>query len=272
MGTGRSEIVAAGRNIRIAQELLRRVPGLSAVAVAGMALLFHSWSCERRVERREVEEAEQIKRQASQDISRLQRQAADTLRAAQQSAQAARALDARRQVLEHEAKGLRQKLALLRARQEQSSSLGEQVPGGGGSAPGAAGGIGEQGSEQVSGVGDAVPGGGPAIAARGLALDWESKGNPILLELGSCRQERQVMGQLISNCEQREKLSSAQLEQQTSTIRKLNEVLAEKDRILARSAAAQQAELKAVRGSRRWRWARGAVYFAGGFAAGVLIR
>jgi hypothetical protein len=272
MGTGWSEIVAAGRNIRIAQELLRRVPGLSAVAVAGMALLFHSWSCERRVERREVEEAGQIKRQASQDISRLQRQAADTLRAAQQSAQAARALDARRRVLEHEAEGLRQKLALLRARQEQSSSLGEQLQDAGSSAPGAAGNTRERGSAQVSGGGDAGPGGSPAAAARGLALDWVTKGDPVVFELGSCRQEGQVMGQLISNCEQREKLNSAQLEQQASTISKLHEALTEKDRILARSEAAQQAELNVMRGSRRSRWARAAAYFAGGFAAGVLVR
>jgi hypothetical protein len=93
-----------------------------------------------------------------------------------------------------------------------------------------------------------------------------------LIELDSCRQHTQVMGQQVSNCEQQAKLDSNLQQQQSDTISKLNAALADKDQILARSAEAHQAELKAARGTWRRRFLHAVEIFAGGFIAGVLVR
>jgi hypothetical protein len=92
------------------------------------------------------------------------------------------------------------------------------------------------------------------------------------IELDSCRQQTQVMGQQVSNCEQQSKLNSAISDQQSGTIAKLNTALADKDQILAQSEVAHRAELKAARGTWRSHFFRAVEYFAGGFIAGVLVR
>ncbi len=93
-----------------------------------------------------------------------------------------------------------------------------------------------------------------------------------LIELDSCRQQAEVMGQQVSNCEQEAKLDSALQQQQSATIAKLNTALADKDQILARTEEAHRAELKAARGTWRSRFFRAVEIFAGGFIAGVLVR
>jgi multidrug efflux pump subunit AcrA (membrane-fusion protein) len=93
-----------------------------------------------------------------------------------------------------------------------------------------------------------------------------------LVELDSCRQQAQVMGQQVLNCEQQAKLNSALQEQQSGTIAKLEAALADKEQILARSEEAHRAELKAARGTWRGRFFRAVEIFAGGFIAGVLVR
>ena len=92
------------------------------------------------------------------------------------------------------------------------------------------------------------------------------------VELDSCRQQAQVLGQQVSNCEQQSKLDSAVIDQQSGAIIKLNSALADKDRVLARTEEAQRAELKAARGTWRSHFLRAVEYFAGGFIAGVLVR
>ena len=92
------------------------------------------------------------------------------------------------------------------------------------------------------------------------------------VELDSCRQQAQVLGQQISNCDQQAKVDSALQQQQASTISQLKAALADKDEILKRSDEAHQAELKAVRGSWRTRFYHAVEIFAGGFIAGVLVR
>ena len=93
-----------------------------------------------------------------------------------------------------------------------------------------------------------------------------------LIELDSCRQQSQVMGEQVSNCEQQSKLNSSIIDQQSGTIAKLNTALADKDQILAQSQVAHRAELQAVRGTFRSHLFRALEYFAGGFIAGVLVR
>jgi hypothetical protein len=264
-----------------------------------------AWSCERQARRRDTVEAQQVKKQAKEEISRLQQQAAGALRGAKQSAQAVRELEAQRQQLAREAEGLRQSLESLRkqelARADEvatlptsevvsrvASRLQEPVPG-----------VRDQGSgqqeEQVSGAGCQVSGQRSAgleaqkqlsPATQHLVPNASRPSSPALVlsdqgvrqvetafvELDSCRQQAQVMGQQVSNCEQQSKLDSAIHDQQSGTIAKLDAALADKDKILAQSEEAHRAELKAARGTWRSHFFRAVEYFAGGFIAGVLVR
>jgi uncharacterized protein YoxC len=283
------KILAAGRklaSLSLAPGLLRMVPGLPTAALAGVVIMLFAWSCEHQARQRDMAEAKQVKKQAAEQISRLEQQAAASLRDAKQSAQAVRELEAQRQQLVREAEGLRQSLESLRQQElaranevatlptsevasRVASRLQEPVSG-----------VGAQGSgqqEQGSGIRGQVSGPAPnASSPSGPALVLSDQGvrkvETALIELDSCRQQTQVMGQQVSNCEQQAKLNSAMQEQQSSTIAKLNAALADKDQILARSEAAHRAELKAARGTWRARLRHAVAIFAGGFIAGVLVR
>jgi len=279
--------------------------GLPTTALAGVVIMSFVWSCERQAWRRDTVEAQQVKKQAAAEISRLQQQVAGALRDAKQSAQAVSELESQRHQLAREAEGLRQSLESLRkqelARADEvatlptsevvsrvASRLQEQVSGVRGQVSG-------QQGEQVSGAGWQVSGqrsagleaqkqlspatqpfvpsdSRPSSPALVLSDAGARKVETALIEFDSCRQQAQVMGQQVSNCEQQSKLNSAIRDQQSATIAKLNAALADKDQILAQSQEAQRAELKAARGTRRSHFFRAVEYFAGGFIAGVLVR
>ena len=274
-------------SLRLVKGSLRSIPGLPTAALAGVVIMLFAWSCEHQARQRDTWEAKQAKKQAAVEISRLQQQAAGALRDAKQSAQAAQELEAERQQLAREAEGLRQSLESLRQQelarvnevatlptsevatrvasrlQEQVSGVGFQVSG--------------QHEEQVTG--NREQGTGPAANASGAstpALVLTDAGvrkvETAFMELDSCRQQAQVMGQQVSNCAQQAKLNSSIQEQQSGTIAQLNAALADKDQVIARSEEAHRAELKAARGTWRKRLLRGAEIFAGGFLAGVLVR
>lgn len=298
------KICAAGRklaSLSLVRGILRMAPGLPAAALAGVVIMFVAWSCEHQARRREVTEAKQVKKQAAEEISRLQQQAAGALRDAKQSTQAARELEAQRQQLAREAEGLRESLGSLRKQelartnevatlpttevvsrvasrlQEQVTGNREQGTGQQGQVSGVGGQVSGQQEEQVTG--NREQGTGPAPNASGTsspALVLSDQGvrkvETALIELDSCRQQTQVMGQQVSNCEQQAKLDSTLQEQQSDTISKLNAALADKDQILARSEEAHRAELKAARGTWRTRFFHAVEIFAGGFIAGVLVR
>ena len=98
----------------------------------------------------------------------------------------------------------------------------------------------------------------PSSPALVLSDQGVRKVETAFIELDSCRQQTQVMGQQVSNCEQQSKLNSGIIDQQAGTIVKLNAALADKDQILARSEEAHRAELKAARGTWRSRFFRAA--------------
>jgi uncharacterized protein HemX len=302
------KIVAAGRKLASlsqVQGLLRSILGLPTAALAAVVIMFFAWSCERQARRRDTVEAQQVKKQAAEEISRLQQQAASAVRDAKQSAQAVRELESQRQQLARQAEGLRQSLESLRKQelaradevatlptsdvvsrvasrlQEPPSGVREQGPG--------------QQEEQVSGAGFQVSGqrsagleaqkqlspatqplvpnpSPPSSPALELSDQGVRKVETAFIELDSCRQQTQVMGEQVSNCEQQSKLDSAIRDQQSGTIAKLNAALADKDKILTQSEEAHRAELKAARGTWQSHFFRAVEYFAGGFIAGVLVR
>jgi hypothetical protein len=115
--TSSSQISAACHklaSLSLVQALLRLAPGLPAAVLAGAVIMFFAWSCERQARQRELTQAKQEKKQATEEISRLQQHAAGALRQAQQSAQALRELESQRQKIAREAEGLRQSLESLR--------------------------------------------------------------------------------------------------------------------------------------------------------------
>ena len=163
----------------------------------------------------------------------------------------------------------------------QVSGVRGQVSGQQGPVSGAGGQVSGQ-QDQVSGVGGQVSGpeaqastpGALGTSTPALVLSDEGvrKVESAFIELDSCRQQTQVMGQQVSNCEQQSKLDIAMRDQQAAALAKLNAALADKDKVLAASEEAHRAELKAARGSFRTHLIRAAEYFAGGFIAGVLVR
>jgi septal ring factor EnvC (AmiA/AmiB activator) len=269
------KIGAASRklaSLSLAQGLLRMIPGLPTAALASVVIMFFAWSCERQAHRGDVAQARQVKKQATEEISRLQQQAAGALRDAQQSAQAVRKLEAQRQQLAREAEGLRQSLESLRQQELARANGVATLP-----TSEVVSRVASRLQEQVSGVRGQGSGPAPnASSASSPAMVLSDQGvrkvETALIELDSCRQQTQVIGQQVSNCEQQAKLNSSMQEQQSGTIAKLNAALADKDQILARSEEAHRAELKATRGTWRARFLRAVEIFAGGFIAGVLVR
>jgi len=293
------QIYAAGRKLATfssVQSLLRSILGLPVAVVVAFIVMFCAWSCEHQARMRDTAEAKQVKKQAAEDISRLEQQAAGALQAAKQSAQAVGELETKRQALEREAEGLRQSLALLQKQELASagevatlptsevvsrvaSRLQEPAPGvrdhgAGQQSPSPqtpAAGSGEK--QPAAGVKSDVPNlPGPSGPTLVLSDQGVRKVETALVELDSCRQQVQVLGQQVSNFERQSKLNSAIIDQQSSTIAKLNSALADKDQILARTQSADRAELKAARGTWQSRLARAAEFFAGGFVAGMLVR
>jgi len=349
-----ARIGAAGwklAGLGLAGRLLRSLASLPAAALAAVVIMFFAWSCERQARRREAAQAEEVKKQAAEAISKFQKQAADAIRDAQQSAHAVRELESQRQKLTRDAEGLRQSLDSLRQQelarinevatlptsevasrvatrlQEQVSGVRYQVPGqqeqvsgvryqvsgqqaldpltrpalaGESASAGHPLPPGGEGKSTAEGEGKSTPAeetqNNPAPGASGerqpapdtqsLPPSASSASGPALvlsdqgvrkvetafLELDSCRQQAQVMGQQVSNCAQQVKLDSTLLEQQSGAITNLEAALADKDKILAQSEAEHRAELKAARGSLRSHVLRALEYFGGGFIAGVLVR
>jgi len=326
------KIVAAGRKLASlspVQGILRMFPGLPAVVLAGVVVMFFAWSCERQARRRDIEAAKLVKKQADEEISQLHQEAAGALRDAKQSTQAALELESQRQELMRESERLRLSLESLRQQElahtnevatlptsdvvsrvasrleEQGTGNREQGTGQQGQVSGVGGQVsgypltrpalagesasaghplpqGGEGQNNLRGEGQNNPGGeGSSKAGAGgqkspgalvLSDQGARKVETALIELDSCRQQAQVMGQQVSNCEQQAKLDSALQQQQSTTIAKLNAALADKDQILARSEEAHRAELKAARGTWRSRLFRAVEIFASGFIAGVLVR
>jgi DNA anti-recombination protein RmuC len=297
LNTDLSKLRAAGRelaSLSVVQGLLRIAPGLPTAALAGLAVMFLAWSCEHQTRRREAAQATQAKKQAGEEISRLQEQAAGAVRDAKQSTQAAQELETQRQQLAREAEGLRQSLESLRKQElartnevatlpteevasRVASRLGEQGTGNReqGTGPQEQGtgnrGLGTGPQEQGTGDGEQGTGQQPGGALM-LSEPGARKVETTFVELDSCRQQAQVLGQQVSNCEQQAKLDTALQQQQASTISQLQAALADKDQLLKRSDEEHRAELKALHGSWRTRFYHAVEIFAGGFLAGVVVR
>ena len=194
-----------------------------------------------------------MKKQAAEQISQLEQQAAGALQDAKQSAQAVRELEGQRQQFVREAEGLRQSLDSLRkqelARANEVATLptSEVVKRVASRLQEQGSGSGSQGHRRAhrasattrmlksAGAGPPLPQGRgtarprgsrttgqrpnslcPPVAALVLSDQGVRKVETAFVELDSCRQQTQVLGQQVSNCEQQSKLNSAIIDQQSA--------------------------------------------------------
>ena len=101
-----------------------------------------------------------------------------------------------------------------------------------------------------------------------------SEGRPAggtLQAADTCREQVDVQGQIIANCEERAELNRAALEAAKQSARELGEALRAKDAMAARLDEQHRAELKVARGSRLRRFGRALQYVGVGVVIGMAV-
>jgi len=273
---------------------------LPVVAVAALVIFAALWWVEHDARLRREEELKEMRRQSAAEISSLQAKADAAVRDANQSnARAASELEASRRLLEQQAQNLRQRLATLEqtehTRVEQvavlpvseiSKRLSEQLGPGAitGETTGVGSrvwGVGKAGSRE-SGVGGRE---GRSLISSSATLDTlhpapanlllteagARKVETALVELDSCRQESSVQSQQLAACQREGAAEAAMVEQQKSSIAKLNGALADKDQVLAKQQTEFKAELKVAKGTVLSRVGRVIEYVAAGVVIGKVL-
>src|SRR3989454_8655720 len=210
-------------------------------AVAGFCgLVFSLWVLEHDEHARQAQELAEIKQRASADVSALRAQAEAALREAnEQHARQVRELESQQNRLWRQAGDLQERFAALQkeehAKLEQVSTLPASVL-----ASQVARGLGlTQPEADHSGSPASGPARGPERLAAdagpqnsslpapaqptgasftGLDEDALRKGNAALIELNSCREQRDLMGQQIANCNQQVATGAARSEEHTSEL------------------------------------------------------
>ena len=92
------------------------------------------------------------------------------------------------------------------------------------------------------------------------------------VELASCRERSGLQAQQLDTCEKEGAAERVMVEQQQSSLARLNQALGDKDQILARRETEFKAELKAARGTWISRARRTALQVAIGVAIGMVVR
>jgi hypothetical protein len=289
---------------RLFPALLRHAVAFPVAAMLALVILSFAWSCERLARLRQSLQADQVKAQATTDISRLQAHAASALREAnQQHAQAIRQLESTHQKLQREAEGLRERLKSLHQQElarvdavatlptdEVASRVATRLGSDAMSAvdssrkehlasfpppaapPSAIGGTPETrrltpGTSQSSNL--EARSAAPVLS---LSDSGARKMETAFIQLDSCRQQVQVLDQQTANCQQQAGITAKVITEQGISITSLNSALADKDQILARRETQSRAELKAARGTWRSRFFRAVEYFTAGMALGAALR
>ncbi len=283
---------AAGSSL--VKAFLKWFLGLPCLALIASVVVLLAWSCERRSRQSLTMEAEQAKTRSESEISVLCKQAAKAIQEAGETAQTVRRLEAQRDQLAREARGLRQSLESLRqqetARTGEVATLSAQevvdrvatrlknseaAPVAERPSPGGSEGEGQKPAEaprqaEVTGTDASLTASpGPALVLSELGA---RQVETAFVALDSCRQQAEVLTRQVSNCEQRSKLDLSLIEQQKSALAKLNSALADKDAILRESEQAHQTALKAARGTWQSRLLKAVEFIGVGFIAGVLAR
>jgi len=261
-------------------------------AVVGFCgLVFSLWVLDHDEHARQAQELAEIKQRASADVSALRARAEAALREANvQHARQVRELESQQNRLWRQAGDLQERFAALQkeehAKLEQASTLptsvlASQVARGLGLTQPEADHSGSPASGSARGPERLAADAGPQNSSlpapaqptgasfTGLDEDALRKVNTALIELNSCREQRDLMGQQIANCNQQVATGAAVASQQAASIQKLNEAVEAKDRILERRDAEHHEEIKAIRGTRLARLGRTLEHVLIGVAIGI---
>lgn len=285
--------------VRRWQEGVARRTGVPAgmvrpIVTAGFcALVVLLWLLDHAAHVRQAVELAEVRKQAGANISSLKAQADSARREAdRQHAQVIRGLQARQAELARAGEELRERLAALqqeeRKQVEQAATLPTYevatrvaarlgLPAQAGlSAPRQAGAGNPKGEaspprrDPTSRHGDqASPGTSPE-----LRLDETAQRKVLtdLARLDACEEQSTVFNRQVENCNAQVATQAELIHQQSASIESLHVALADQDRMVALLKKEQQAELKAVRGTRWHRLVRTLEHVAIGVVIGAVLR
>ena len=284
--------IGNGKNKMNMETLKSKIPALSIAAVAALAIFLAIAWLRHDAHLRSEGALKEIQKQSAAEISGLRAKADAAVRDANQTnARALSELGASRRLLELQSRDLRQTLATLegaeRVRvqqvaalpiQEVAKRLEKQLGQGTIASPGpmeplshlAIEPLKEKGSSNDSitkSPHDSI------LADRTISLTeiGARKVETALVQLDSCRQQSSVQSEQLSACQKEGAAEAAMVEQQKSSLARLNQALGDKDQILARRETEFKAELKAARGTWLARLGRVAEFVAAGVVIGKVL-
>jgi hypothetical protein len=264
---------------------------VTLLLVAAVGLMEHDARLQREAE------LGVTRRVVATEVSALRQRAQAAIEQSRTHERAIRDLEARRTALEREASSLRARLNSLREedrlRARPAITPGHNdAAGSATSRPGPAGfadrdwgrGVRDSGRDEESEPGQDLnprsaslqPHGGdlPASSFRFPTSDIEGPNPESRIPdpaLDACREQIEVQGQLISNCEKRVELNRVALDTAKESALELGEALRAKDAMAARLEEQHRAELKAARGSRLRRFGRALQYVGVGVVMGMAV-
>ena len=274
---------------------------LSPIAIVLALLALGAWWHEHAEHLQQSGELRQIKKQSEASVTQLQAQAAAAIREAnQEHARHVVQLEIVREKLEGNAQSLRQRLLTLqgeeRGKVDQVAALptAEVVKR-------VATRLGLGADDLATQDADRKLGDKAGVADSGIGIREGSvlQANPesqtsspsttgashfelseagvrkvegALVELDNCGQQSTVRDSLIRNCQQQAVSTAALIDEQKVSLGKLNEALADKERILASREVEHKAELKIARGTFSQHAIRTLEHVAIGVAIGLVVR
>jgi len=277
------------------------VAGVALGVAASLWLLEHDARLKREVE------LGQLRRETSTEVAALRAQAEAAIEEFHSYAQAIRSLESRRAALEREATELRQRLSLLREKENvrvQPAGTPGHAEMSGRVAPrlgpdglqGRDSGVGSWESandekrnsksenrplsvvsRQLSVATDdelrTTDDPGPSIPnpESEIPIPGSQEDAQHAAPLQTCREQAAVQEQLISNCEERVGASQAVIDTLNLSVGDLQQNIRAQDEIAARLAAQHRAELKAARGSRLRSFGRALKYVGVGVVIGMVM-
>ncbi len=273
--------------VRKWQEQVAQRTGIPAgmvrpIVTAGFcALVVLVWLVDHAAHVRQAGELGELRKQAGADISSLKAQADSARREAdRQHAQVIRGLQARQANLARAGEELRERLAALQQEERKQVEQAATLPTFevatrvaarlGLSAPRQAGaGDPTGGASHTPTTAQASAGTGPE-----LRLDETAQRKVLtdLAQLDACEEQSIVLNRQVENCNSQVATQAELIHQQSASIESLHLALADQDKMVAQLKKEQQAELKAVRGTRLHRLVRTLEHVGIGVAIGVALR
>ncbi len=271
------------------------------VAAGLFALVALVWLAGHDERVRRAGELAELRKQAATDVASLKAQVDAARREAdQQNARAVRELEARQARLTQAGNELRERTATLQQQERAQVERVATLPTSEVATQVAARlglplyrtvrGLSAQELSRQGGLAPAtVPSGSPASASQaaptqagagagsagpGFRLDEPAlrKVDAALIQLDACREQSTVLNQQVENCHAQTATEAELVRQESASIEKLHQALADQDQMIVQLKKQHAAELQAARGSRWRRFVSTLEHVALGVALGAVLR